>query len=241
VIFRGVMFTLLATALPGSCLGFKHAVGVAPSPRVALYPTPGTYTIAATTVTLISASTVCAATTTSLAPGTQTVGAVTLLFPVPPPSPCHMPVSGRNREPSPVRSIRPRFSVRPPALTQLVQPHSYRITIYVYPVPASYTPGTYTRPRTVVTTTETSDLVVCPFAPPTLSSPPPCSLTASTTAASSPSSTSASMSASAATSSTPVPTPPYGRGVWLSTHFNSQSVTSRDVVWLSAVFKPKFS
>lgn len=85
VMFRRVKFTLLATALPGSCLGFKHAVGVAPSPRVALYPTPGTYTIAATTVTLISAATVCAATTTSLAPGTQTVGAVTLLFPVPPP------------------------------------------------------------------------------------------------------------------------------------------------------------
>jgi hypothetical protein len=127
VIFRGVKFTLLATALPGSCLGFKHAVGVAPSRRVTLYPTPDTCTIAATTVTLISAATVCAATTTSLAPGTQTVGAVTLLFPVPPPSPCHMPVSGRNREPSPVRSIRPRFSVRPPAHTQLVQPHSYRI------------------------------------------------------------------------------------------------------------------
>jgi hypothetical protein len=132
VIFRGVKFTFLATALPGSCLGFKHAVGVA---LVTLYPTPSTYTIAARTVTLISAATACAATTTSLAPGTQTVGAVTLLFPVPPPSPCHMPVSGRNREPSPVRFIRPRFSVRPPALTQLVQPRSYRINDLCLPGP----------------------------------------------------------------------------------------------------------
>jgi exo-beta-1,3-glucanase (GH17 family) len=53
-------------------------------------------------------------------------------------------------------------------------------TVWVYPVPTSYAPGTYTQPQVVTTVTETNYVVVCPYTSP---APVPVQAVATTPAA----------------------------------------------------------
>lgn len=69
--------------------------------------------------------------------------------------------------------------------------------------------------------------------------PPTTVSTQSSSAA--PPTTVSTQSSSTTSSGAPSSTPPCGPQVCFSTKFNSQTVPSGDVIWLSAAFKPKFS
>lgn len=138
---------------------------VVPTPLATTCPTPGVYTIPATTVTLTESTTVCGAASTSVPAGTHTAGgltttvteATTVTAPY-----CSVSTSG-----SVVTSvILTTTYVCPAAGTYTIGPQTTTVetsTVWVYPTPASYAPGTYTQPEVVTTVTETDYVIFCPF------------------------------------------------------------------------------
>lgn len=148
---------------------------VLPTPVVTVYPSPGTYTIPRTTITVTSETTVCAATSTSVTPGTHTYGGVTTVVETATTIVC--PVATVSPSGSTSTSIITTTThVCPSGGTYTIGPSTTTVdkpTVVVYPTPATYTPGTYTQPEHTVTAVETDYVYVCPTAPAQSSSPPP--------------------------------------------------------------------
>lgn len=150
-----------------------------PTPFATTCPSPGVYTIPATTVILTETTTVCAATSTPVTSGINTAGGVTTVVETSTTVVC--PYATVATFAGVVTStILTTTYVCPSAGTYVVVPpmttECSTESIWVYPTPASYPPGTYTQPEVVTTVTETDYVLFCPFAtgaPVTLTSSPP--------------------------------------------------------------------
>lgn len=152
----------------------SKASPVVPTPLATTCPTPGVYTIPATTVTLTESTTVCAATSTSVSSGTNTVGGVTTVVTTSTTVVC--PYATVSTSSGVVTStILTTTYVCPSAGTYTVVPPMTTScsteSIWVYPTPASYAPGTYTQSEIVTTITETDYVIFCPFTSPTPEAP----------------------------------------------------------------------
>lgn len=168
---------------------------VVPTPIVTVCPTPGVYTIPAKTIVLTSTENACVPETTSLPPGTHTLGGVTTI------------VQTSTTVVCPIAAVETAGDITTSkvVMTTYVCPSAGTYTIgastatvngtvtvpYTYPVPTAYPPGTYTQPEVVTTVTVTSAVIVCPYttdglptsspavpttsapAPPSASAPPP--------------------------------------------------------------------
>ncbi|KAH8429849.1 putative cell wall glucanase (Scw11) [Aspergillus melleus] len=136
-----------------------------PTPGVTNFPSTGTFTVPATTVTVTDATTVCGATTTDLPSGSHTYGGVTTIVETATTVTC--PYATVKPSGSTVTSvIETTTYVCPSAGTYTIAPTTTYVpssTVVVYPTPATFTPGTYTQPEQVVTVTRTDISYVCPF------------------------------------------------------------------------------
>lgn len=200
--------TLMSTSYSTVTVQASSSTPVVPLPTasVTVFPTPGTYTIPGSTVTVSSSTVVPEATTTGLPSGTHTIGGVTTVVETSTTVVCPYATV------SPVGStftsvIETTTYVCPSAGTYTIAPITTTVpasTVVVYPTPATVTPGTYTQPEQTVTVVETSYTYVCPFA--TSSTPAPASAAPTTTASPvaatsvSPASTSSSAPAASSTS-----------------------------------------
>jgi exo-beta-1,3-glucanase (GH17 family) len=176
---------------------------VVPTPLATTCPTPGVYTIPATTVTLTESTTVCAATSTSVPSGTHTVGGVTTVVTTSTTVVC--PYATVSTSSGVVTStILTTTYVCPSAGTYTVVPPMTTScsteSIWVYPTPASYAPGTYTQSEIVTTITETDYVIFCPFTSPA-PAPPKSTSAPVTTAAPAPAPAKSSTAAPASSSS----------------------------------------
>lgn len=138
---------------------------VVPTPHPTTCPTPGTYTIPATTITVKKTTTVCDATSTKVPSGTHTVGGVTTVVVTATTVTC--PVATVETSGTVTTStIRMTEYVCPSAGTYTIAPITTTVTeetVLVYPTPSVCNPGTYTAPEKVVTVTKTQEVVYCPF------------------------------------------------------------------------------
>lgn len=146
---------------------------VVPTPHPVVCPTPGTYTVPATTITIDKTTTVCGATSTKVPPGTHTIGGVTTVVTTSTVVTC--PVATVHTKDNTVTStVVMTTYVCPSAGTYVINPHTTATvteeTVMVYPTPTTFAPGTYTAPHTTVTITETGTVYYCPF---TKSAPAP--------------------------------------------------------------------
>ncbi|KAK2758747.1 hypothetical protein FQN54_003437 [Arachnomyces sp. PD_36] len=136
---------------------------VIPTP-VVNFPTPGTYTVPATTITVTDETTVCGATSTELPSGTQTYGGVTTVVETDTTIVCPY-ATVKPTEGTVTSVIETTTYVCPSAGTYTIAPTTTSLstsTVMVYPTPATYTPGTYTQDEQTVTVTETDYNYVCP-------------------------------------------------------------------------------
>jgi len=138
---------------------------VVPTSYVTVFPTPGTYTIPATTITLTATTVVPCAATTDIPAGPATAGGVTTVVLTETDVVCPYATT----------------SVSEGAVTTVIQTTTHHCgtagtcviaplttsapasTVWVYPVASTYAPGTYTQDAVTVTVTETNLLYVCPF------------------------------------------------------------------------------
>ncbi|KAG5301053.1 beta-glucosidase, mycelia-enriched transcript [Histoplasma ohiense] len=137
-----------------------------PTPSVTVFPTPGTYTIPETTITVTKETTVCAATSTAVSPGEHTYGGVTTVVTTATTVTCNIAVTKPAGE-TVTSVIEQTTYVCPSAGTYTVAPSTTSVaasTVFVYPTPATYTTGTYTQPAQTVTVTETDYVYICPAA-----------------------------------------------------------------------------
>jgi exo-beta-1,3-glucanase (GH17 family) len=137
-----------------------------PTPSVNVFPTPGTYTIPATTITLTESTTVCAATSTVAPSGPVTYGGITTVVVTATTIVC--PVATVSTKNGVITStIVQTTYVCPTAGTYTIAPLTTTVTeastVLVYPTPASYAPGTYTQAETTVTVTATNFVYICPY------------------------------------------------------------------------------
>lgn len=146
-----------------------------PTNGVTSFSTTGTYTVPATTLTVTDSTTVCGATTTAVPSGTHTVGGVTTVVETDTVITC------------PYATVKPTGTTEtsvieyttytcPAAGTYTVVPGTVTTvpssTVIVYPTPSTLTPGTYTKPQTVITATRTDTQYYCPFSEETSTSSP---------------------------------------------------------------------
>ncbi|PGH03016.1 hypothetical protein GX51_04334 [Blastomyces parvus] len=146
-----------------------------PTPVVTVFPTPGTYTIPATTIIVTRETTVCAAQSTALPPGEHTYGGVTTVVTTATTVTCDIAVTKPVGE-TVTSVIEQTTYVCPTAGTYTIAPSTTSVpasTVFVYPTPATYTPGTYTQPAQTVTATETNYVYVCPAPTGEQPAPPP--------------------------------------------------------------------
>ncbi|KAI7970295.1 hypothetical protein EIK77_000297 [Talaromyces pinophilus] len=184
--------TLLSTSYSTVTVQASSSTPVVPLPTnvVTVFPTPGTYTIPGTTVTVSTSTVVPEATSTVLPSGTHTLGGVTTVVETSTTVVCPYATV------SPVGStftsvIETTTYVCPSSGTYTIAPITTTVpasTVVVYPTPATVTPGTYTQPEQTVTVVETSYTYVCPFA--SSSTPAPAPVAATSTAAPAPVATS---------------------------------------------------
>ncbi|TVY36197.1 putative beta-glucosidase [Lachnellula occidentalis] len=136
-----------------------------PTPLATTCPTPGIYTIPATTVTLTSVTTVCGAASATVTPGINTIGGVTTIVKTATTVVC--PYATVSTSGGVVTStILTTTYVCPSAGTYTIAPITTSVanaSICVFPTPASYAPGTYTQPMVVTTITATNVVVYCPY------------------------------------------------------------------------------
>lgn len=137
-----------------------------PTPLITTCPTPGVYTFPEVTVTINRTHTVIAHTTTTLTPGSNTWGGYTTSVTAPTTITC--PYETKSKSGTVVTSVIATTTyVCPSAGEYTPVPPETTVcetsTVEVYPVPATITPGTYTRKATTVTVTETDYVFVCPF------------------------------------------------------------------------------
>ncbi|EQL32440.1 hypothetical protein BDFG_05449 [Blastomyces dermatitidis ATCC 26199] len=135
-----------------------------PTPIVTVFPTPGTYTIPATTIIVTRETTVCAAESTAVSPGEHTYGGVTTVVTTATTVTCDIAVTKPVGD-TVTSVIEQTTYVCPTPGTYTIAPSTTSVpasTVFVYPTPATYTPGTYTQPAQTVTATETNYVYVCP-------------------------------------------------------------------------------
>ncbi|KAJ9229549.1 hypothetical protein DTO207G8_3768 [Paecilomyces variotii] len=150
---------------PASVAPTSSAVEL-PTPSVTVFPSTGTFTIPATTITVQDTTTVCGATSTSVPSGTHTLGGVTTIVetstvvtcPYATVKPTGTTVTSVIETTTYTCPAAGTYTVVPPFTTTV--PSS---TVIVYPTPATITPGTYPRPAQIVTVTETDYTYTCPF------------------------------------------------------------------------------
>ncbi|KAI6785875.1 beta-glucosidase-like protein [Emericellopsis cladophorae] len=149
--------------LPTTSEEVKHPV---PTPEVTTCPTPGTYTIPATTVTVDETTTVCVPTSVHVVPGTHTVGGVTTVVVEATTVTCPVATVTTQPDGAVTSTIVQTEYVCPSAGTYTINPITTTVTEECdveFPVPTSYNPGTYTAPEQVITVTETDFVYVCPY------------------------------------------------------------------------------
>jgi exo-beta-1,3-glucanase (GH17 family) len=131
-------------------------------------PTPGVYTIPATTITITEETTVCAATSTTATPGTNTAGGVTTVVETSTTVVC--PYATVSTSGSVVTTtILTTTYVCPTPGTYTIAPQTTVVeteTIWVYPTVTSYAPGIYTQNEVIETVTETDYVIFCPYTSP---------------------------------------------------------------------------
>lgn len=158
-----IVTTLYSTAYSTVTVTGTRPTDEVPTPIVN-FPTPGTYTVPATTVTITDETTVCGATTTELPEGTQTYGGVTTVVDYETTVTC--PYATVKPTGDTVTSvIETTTYVCPSAGTYTIAPTTSSLstsTVLVIPTPATYPPGTYTQDEQTVTVTETDYTYVCP-------------------------------------------------------------------------------
>jgi exo-beta-1,3-glucanase (GH17 family) len=147
-----------------------------PTPDVQTAPTPGIYTIPATTITLTESTTVCAATSTNLPSGTHTYGGVTTVVATHTTVVCPVATVTENNGVKTSTIVHTTY-VCPSAGTYTIGATTTAVTeistAFVYPIPTSYAPGTYTHPEIVTTITETNFVYFCPYTSSSIELPPP--------------------------------------------------------------------
>lgn len=210
-----------------------------PTPATTKFSSTGVYTIPAKTLTVTDSTTVCGATGTEVPSGTHTVGGVTTS------------VETATTVTCPYATVKPSGSTStsvietttyacPSAGTYTIAP----ITTYVpsnimlvYPTPASYTPGTYTKPEQTMTVTNTDYTYVCPetsssSAPAAPTTTPAPSSTAPSTTSNTPAlSLSVGLSIGASSSATPSPSGLPGQmGMTYSPYSNDGGCKDQDSV-----------
>lgn len=128
-------------------------------------PTPGVYTIPATTITITEETTVCAATSAAATSGTNTAGGVTTVVETSTTVVC--PYAAETTSAGVVvATILTTTYVCPTAGTYTIAPLTTVCeteTIWVYPTVTSYPPGTYTQNEVIETVTETDYVIFCPY------------------------------------------------------------------------------
>ncbi|KAL3424848.1 beta-glucosidase btgE [Phlyctema vagabunda] len=154
-----------SSVVPITTTATIQPVPVVPTPNPTTCPTPGVYTIPATTLTLTETTTVCAATSVPVTPGVHTAGGSTLT--VTEPTTVTVPYAAVETQNGTITStIRLTTYVCPTAGTYTVGAQTTTVanaTEWVYPVPVTYVPGTYTAPEITTTVTKTNVVVYCPF------------------------------------------------------------------------------
>lgn len=179
-----------------------------PTNPVTSFSSTGVYTVPARTLTVTDATTVCDATGTEVPSGTHTVGGVTTS------------VTTATTVTCPYATVKPSGSTSTSVVetTTYVCPSagSYTIapivtfvptsTMLVYPTPATFTPGTYTKPEQTITATNTDYHYVCPES--SSSSPAPATTSATPSSSETPLiSVSVSLPILSSSSATPSATP----------------------------------
>lgn len=154
--------TLYSTAYSTITVSAEEPPAV-PTPIVN-FPTPGTFTVPATTVTVTQETTVCGATSTELPEGSHTYGGVTTVVETATTVTC--PIATVKPTGDTVTSvIETTTFVCPSGGTYTIGPSTTSLdtsTVLVYPTPATYPPGTYTQDEQTVTVTNTDYTYVCP-------------------------------------------------------------------------------
>ena len=146
-----------------------------PTPYVTTFPSTGVYTIPASTITITSETTVCAATSTPIASsGVYTVGGVTTV--VQTSTVVVVPYATTTSTPGGemTSTILTTSYTCSESGTYTIAPLTTTVstsTVWVYPITSSYPAGTYTQPAVTVTVTETAYPYVCPYE--TVPPPPP--------------------------------------------------------------------
>jgi exo-beta-1,3-glucanase (GH17 family) len=128
-------------------------------------PTPGVYTIPATTITITEETTVCAATSAAATSGTNTAGGVTTVVETSTTVVCPYATETTSAGVV-VATILTTTYVCPTAGTYTIAPLTTVCeteTIWVYPTVTSYPPGTYTQNEVIETVTETDYVIFCPY------------------------------------------------------------------------------
>lgn len=148
----------------------SYPVPAVPTPMATTCPTPGVYTIPATTITLTKETTVCGATSTKLpSGGSYTAGGVTTVVTESTTVVCPYAAMSTGSGGVVTEVIMTTTYVCPSAGTYTIAPLTTVCeteTVWVYPTPASYAPGTYTQPEVITTVTETDYVIFCPFTSP---------------------------------------------------------------------------
>ncbi|KAF4587663.1 putative beta-glucosidase btgE [Ophiocordyceps camponoti-floridani] len=136
-----------------------------PTPQAQICPTPGTYTLPATTIILHQPTTVMAPMTTQVPAGIHTIGGVTTVVKVATTVTCPVATVVKSGSVTTSTMVQTRY-VCPSAGTYTVAPITTSVgskTVITYPVPTAYSPGTYVADKKVVTVTETGFVYRCPF------------------------------------------------------------------------------
>ena len=152
----------------------SSAAPTVPTPYVTTFPSSGVYTIPATTITITSETTVCAATSTPLASsGVYTVGGQTTV--VETSTVIVVPYATTTSTPGGevTSTLLTTSYTCPSAGTYTIAPLTTTVstsTVWVYPITSSYPAGTYTQTAVTTTVTDTSSVYICPYE---TSTPPP--------------------------------------------------------------------
>jgi exo-beta-1,3-glucanase (GH17 family) len=136
-----------------------------PSPHVTSYPTTGTYTIPATTVTLTTTETIPYPTSTVCAPGKCTYGGVTTSVTTNTIVTC--PYAHTTTSNGVVYSTITQTTYSCPSSgLYTIGPYTTTVTdtyTVEYPTVTYYNPGTYSAPEKTVTVTKTNEVYTCPY------------------------------------------------------------------------------
>jgi exo-beta-1,3-glucanase (GH17 family) len=160
------VITTSATPVPTTTSSTTSLPATVPTPAAETCPTPGVYTFPATTITLTSTVTACAASTTVVPSGTWTLGGVTTVVQTATTVVC--PYATTSTTNGVVTSvIQTTTYVCPSAGTYTIGPITTVVTKATNTVPcpvvSTYTPGVYSHGDVVVTVTETDYVYYCPM------------------------------------------------------------------------------